>query len=268
MLRFCLTRLMTLSLCLLPGGKLASEELLIASASNFNHALEVLIPAFEKRTLHSVKSSLGSSGKLYAQIRHGAPFDIFLSADSLRPAKLEELDNAVTGSRFTYALGRLALFSPSNREIANEAEYLLSRPEIRLAMANPKLAPYGLAAEEVIAALSLTEHFKGRIVAGESVAQAFQFAWSGNADAGFVAYSQVLAWQRDEPNNNAHVWLVPASMHSPIEQQAVLLKHGETNPAAREWMRFITSKEARDIITRFGYDVPSYSVTIPISDKR
>lgn len=245
-----------LALALVAGLGLASSALhaaqvSIAVAANFTDATRDLIPLFEQATGHSVKVSFGSTGKLYAQIQNGAPFALFLAADSLRPQKAEAEGLAVDGTRFTYAVGKLALWSPRPGVFGDAEAYLKQGDFAHLAIANPKTAPYGLAAQQVLTRLGVWEALQGRVVRGDSIAQTFQFTATGNADAGFVALSQVRAWKDSE----ATLWEVPQAYYAPIEQQAVLLERGERNPAARELLEFLKSDAARAVITGYGYGV-------------
>jgi len=190
----------------------------------------------------------GSTGKLYAQIVNGAPFDVFLAADVERPARLEADGRAVPGCRFTYALGRLALWSRDATRVDDAGEVLRSAEFNRLAIANPRLAPYGRAAREALLALGLWEALQPRLVLGENIAQTHVFVYTGNADLGFVAWSQILAGGA----GGSH-WLVPAALHEPVEQQAVALRD---NGPVRAFVDFLRSPDARQIIREFGYDTP------------
>ena len=198
---------------------LSAESLRIAVAANFTDATIQLVTRFEKQSGHSVKVSYGSTGKLFAQIKHGAPFDIFLAADKERPKRLVEEGDAVAGSRFTYAQGRLVLWSADAGRFEDGEGYLRQGNIQRLAIANPQTAPYGLAAQQVLQRLGSWKLLSPRLVRGDSIAQTFQFTATGNAAAGLVAASQVQAW----PHKGA-VWGVPQNYYDPISQQAVLLK--------------------------------------------
>ena len=223
-----------------------AAELRIAVASNFMTAGHALAEQFEADTGHLVKLSFGSTGKHFAQIRHGAPFDLFLAADRLRPETLEQAGLIVPGSRFTYALGQLVLWSPDPDQIDREGAILKSGDYRYLSVANARLAPYGRAAAELIAALGLQRQLQGRMVRGESVGQAFQFVKSGNAELGLVAYAQVKG------QSGSH-WLVPEALYSPIEQQAVQLK---ATAVASAFIAFLQSEPALEIIRRYGYRTP------------
>jgi molybdate transport system substrate-binding protein len=227
----------------------AADEIRVAVASNFAGAMQTLAAAFEAQTGNRVVLSFGSTGKHYAQIINGAPFDAFFAADEQRPARLEAARRAVAGTRFTYALGRLVLWSPRAGYV--DAQGRVLRGDFRhLAIANPRLAPYGRAAEEVLRALGLWEEVADRLVRGENVAQAFQFVASGNAELGFVARAQLV---QPPGSKNGSRWLVPPTLYSPITQQAVLLKdHG----AARELLAYVRGGQARAVIEHYGYAVP------------
>ena len=227
----------------------ASEagEIRVAVAANFTGAVEVLSRQFEEISGHKVVLAFSSTGKHYAQIKNGAPFEVFLAADVSRPRLLEEEGVAVPGSRFTYAIGRLVLWSPIDGYVDPEGGVLASGSYSYMAIANPKLAPYGQAAQEVLQARGLWSNLGGRLVRGETITQAFQYIKTGNADLGFVALAQVL-------DLDGSFWEVPQSLYRPIEQQAVLLKDTE---AARAFLRFLKSGDARSVIESFGYATPS-----------
>jgi molybdate transport system substrate-binding protein len=237
-----------------PGIAGGPGEVHVAVAANFARPLGEIGAAFEKATGHRVVSSPGSTGKLHAQIRNGAPFDVLLAADAERPRLLEEEGSAVAGSRFPYALGRLVLWSakPSFVDGAGPKvlEKALGTGFRHLAIANPKTAPYGAAARQVLEKLGLWQKVSPRIVQGEDIGQAFQFVVTGNAELGFVALSQL------QGGAGGSRWLVPADLHAPIEQQAVLLARGRDNPAARAFLAFLKGKEGRAIVERSGYALP------------
>jgi molybdate transport system substrate-binding protein len=237
-------------LLLLMSLPLRAEELRVAVAANFASALRDIAAEFERASGHSVKLAIGSTGKHYAQIRHGAPFDAFFAADAARPAKLESEGKIIAGSRFTYALGRLALWSPRGG-LADADGAVLSRGEFEhLAIANPRLAPYGFAARELLEQRGLWDSIQPKLVRGENIGQAYRFVRSGAAELGLVAFSQLR--QPDAPAGGSY-WLVPAELHSPIEQQAVQLTD---KLAAAELLEFVRSETARDILSRYGYGLP------------
>ena len=225
-----------------------AAEARIAVATNFINVTKQIVPTFEKTTGHKVKVSYGSTGKLYAQIQNGAPFDVFLAADAERPKLLEENGGAVPGSRFTYAVGKLVLWSTEKGYVDQFGRILSTGDFKRLAIANPKTAPYGAAAQEVMEALGVWEHVQPRLVMGESIAQTFQFVATGNVPLGFVALAQVEAVE-----NKGSFWRVPDKLYTPIEQQAVLLQRGADNQAAKAFFEFLQSEEIRRVITGFGY---------------
>ncbi len=231
---------------------MAEDELRVAVASNFTGTMQQLVRQFEQQTPYRVITSYGSTGKLFAQIANGAPFDAFLSADSASPCRLEEMGLTAAASRFTYARGEVVLWSPAAQS-PDEVLTMLKTGEFRhLAMANPKTAPYGAAAEEALEKLGLAKRFEKQTTKGENIAQTFQFIHSGNAQLGFVARSQVMSSDGELPGA---VWKVPLEMYTPIEQQAVLLQHAEGNAAAQAFMAFLRGKQAREIISASGYGV-------------
>jgi molybdate transport system substrate-binding protein len=227
-----------------------AETLNVAVASNFVAAMQRIEEAFEGNSEHEVRLIRGSSGKHYAQIRNGAPFDIFLSADQLRPRRLVEEGIAKESDLTTYAQGQLALWSRQN-DVQLSREYLSNTSNYGvIAIANPRLAPYGQAATEVFSHLGLESQLSQRLVMGENIAQAFQFAFSGNADIGLIAYSQAIS-----PNMRGmgSVWLVPSELHLPIKQDMVILSDSS---AALEFAAFMKSDTVRDILLASGYLLP------------
>lgn len=223
-------------------------ELQVAVSSNFADAATRMADRFEEETGRKVSLSVGSSGKHYMQIRNGAPFDVFLSADTLRPALLVQEGVAVPGSRHTYAVGKLVLWSPVSGYVDPEGRVLSDGAFRFLAIAHPDLAPYGRAAREVLQAKGLWEDLSDRIVRGENISQTFHFVTSGNAELGFVAASQVI---RPGRQFQGSLWAVPDTLYAPIEQQVVLLRDVE---AARSFLEFLRSEEGLQIIHEFGYD--------------
>ena len=227
----------------------SAEGVRVAVAANFLAPLNAIVLAFEQDTGHAAVVSSGSSGKLYAQVKHGAPFDVFFSADVARPKLMEEEGLAVQGSRFTYAVGRLTLWGPGPTMIeGNGTSMLLSDHVEHVAIANPTTAPYGAAAKEVLQALGLWERLQDRLVRGENIGQTFHFVFSKNAQLGFVALSQVLA-----VNGAGNRWDVPTHLYAPLRQQAVLLRHGQRNEAARAFLDYVKGAPALNVIERFGY---------------
>jgi len=237
--------------CLAAGCRTGEHaDLHIAVASNFAVPIEHLVAEFEKQTGGSVAISVGSTGGLYAQIRNGAPFDVFLAADVNHPALLEQEGVGVPETRFTYARGKLVLWSPKPDFVKVPPTVLGDSTFRFLAIANPELAPYGAAAREVLERMNLWEALADRIVTGENIGQTFQFVRTGNADLGFVAYSQLSA--TGDPIVGSY-WLVPARLYSPIDQQAILLRR---NQVARDFLEFLRDTEALTLIHEFGYDTP------------
>lgn len=234
-----------------------AENVHIAVASNFTHTMKELITAFEQQSTHTVKASYGSSGKIYAQIKHGAPFDIFFSADESKPAIL--FDEGLTYNKpFTYAFGALALWSNNPQFKGQDLKQKLQSGEFnKLAVANPKLAPYGIAAMDVLDNLNLREATKSKWVKGENIAQTYQFVATANADLGFIALSQVISQQKSQANNApAGYWLVPSHLYTPIRQDAVLLKNAallKDKTAAAEFIQFLNLPSSQHIIQSYGY---------------
>ncbi|MEZ5530125.1 MAG: molybdate ABC transporter substrate-binding protein [Porticoccaceae bacterium] len=228
----------------------AAAEVSVAVASNFTAPMKEIAAAFEQQSGHRTAVSFGSSGKLYAQIHNGAPFQLFLSADQEKPSALERDGLAETGTRFTYSLGTLVLLAST---AGSDPETLLREGNYqKLALANPRLAPYGAAAMEVLTGLGLTETATPRQVLGENIAQTYQFVISGNAQLGFVARSQVAGNQQ----LSGRYWVVPKELYSPIRQDAVLLKNGADNPAALALIQFLHSDAAIAIMQNYGYGQP------------
>ena len=224
-----------------------AEDALIGVAANFAHVAEVLAESFHMSGSCTVIVSSASSGTLYAQIRNGAPFDAFLSADTIRAARLEQEGFALPDSRFTYARGKLALWVPSADADDDLATVLREGSFRHLAMAMPSTAPYGAAAQQVLERLGLLEAMSPKIVRGENVTQAYQFVASGNAELGFVAYSQVI----DRPASQ--VWILDDDLYEPVLQQAVLLEAGVSNECARTFLDYLRTDQAGTLIRKFGY---------------
>lgn len=246
-----LTRCLAIGVLVFHSAGVMADEALVAVAANFKDVVDTLVPRFEQQSGHELRVSIGSTGQFYSQIVQGAPFDVFLAADQERPARLEREHRAVAGSRFTYAIGRLTLWSPDPGRIAGDGAATLERGDFRrLAIANPELAPYGTAAIAVLESLGLEERLRPKIVMGEDVGQAFGLVATGNVELGFVPLSYVLAPQNERPGSR---WDVPAELYSPIRQDAVLLEHGADNAAARAFLQFLAGDEARAEIERRGY---------------
>ncbi len=232
------------------AAPVAGDEARVAVAANFAPTLEALAPLFTEATGHRVLASSGSTGKLFAQIEQGAPFDVFLAADAEHPRLLEERGLTVPGSRFRYARGRLVLWS-AGVQFAGDGPAVLAGGGFRhLAIANPELAPYGEAAMAVLERLGLAERLRPRLVLGESIAQAFQFVASGAAELGFVAASQLVGV------DGGWCWPVPEDWHAPLDQEAVLLARGGGKAAARAFLDFLRGEAAAEVLHGFGYAVP------------
>ena len=212
--------------------------------------MQRIAAAFEQETGHKAVLSFGSSGNLYAQIRHGAPFEILLSADSQTPEKLESEGMGLAGTRFTYAIGTLVLWSKQPGLVDEKGEILRSGKLERLAIANPKLAPYGVAAMQTLAQLGVLSSVQPKLVLGENISQAYQFVASENAALGLVALSQVMLEGRIAQGS---AWIVPAKLHAPIAQDAILLVKGRDNPVATALLRYLRSEKAKAIMRSYGY---------------
>ena len=242
--------LLFILLVLLASGFSHADEVSVAVASNFSAAMSEIVTEFEKSSEHKVKLSSGSSGKFYAQIKHGAPFQVFFSADSAKPTALEHDGLAVPGSRFTYAIGTLALWSAESNLVDHEGLILGTGSFNKVALANPRLAPYGIAAVEVLTALDLKDTTQSKWVLGENISQTYQFVATGNADIGFVALSQIT---HKGQLTNGSAWIIPDTLYSPVQQDVVLLRRGENSDAARSLLDFVRSERAENIINAYGY---------------
>lgn len=236
-------------LCGFPS--IQGADVRVAVATNFNRTATVLAHRFEQQSQHAIRLIFGSTGKHYAQITHGAPFEVFLAADERRPALLEKNGLAVPGTRFTYAQGRLVLWSPDANRVDAKGDVLANGHFRKLAIANPKLAPYGFAAREILQARGLWKKLQPRLVRGENIGQAYQFVRTGNAQLGFVAAAQIFTGG-NLPDTGSW-WVPPQSLYTPVMQQAVLIKD---TPAARAFIQFVKSDVARNIIRQHGYGTP------------
>jgi molybdate transport system substrate-binding protein len=235
---------------LMLAGSTHAAEVQVAVAANFAAPLAQIAPAFTAATGHTLKVSAGATGKFFSQIVAGAPFEVLLAADAETPARLVTLGHAVAGTTFTYAIGKLALWSAQPGLVDKDGAVLATGRFAHLAVANPKTAPYGLAALQVLKARGLTQALAPRIVTAESVAQAYQFVFTGNAELGFVALSQLLV--PGKPAGGSY-WLVPAGLHDEIRQDAVLLKAGAANPAATALLDWLKSEPTRAVMKVYGY---------------
>ncbi|MDU8606613.1 molybdate ABC transporter substrate-binding protein [Pseudomonas syringae group sp. 247E2] len=229
-----------------------ADEVQVAVAANFTAPIQAIATDFEKDTGHKLVAAFGATGQFYTQIKNGAPFEVFLSADDTTPAKLEQEGDTVKGSRFTYAVGTLALWSAKDGYVDSKGEVLKANQYQHLSIANPKAAPYGLAATQVLSKLGLTDATKAKIVEGQSITQAYQFVSTGNAELGFVALSQIY---KDGKLTSGSAWIVPDALHDPIKQDAVILNKGKDNPAAKALVEYLKGPKAAAIIKSFGYQL-------------
>ncbi len=227
-----------------------AAEVSVAVAANFTAPMQKIAQAFEAETGHKAVLSFGSTGTLYAQIRNGAPFQILLSADDETPIKLEKEGLGVAGSRFSYAVGKLVLWSKQPGLVDDKGEVLRSGRFQRIALANPKLAPYGAAAIETMNKLGVLQALLSRFVQGENIAQTYQFVATENAQLGFVALSQVYL---DGKVTQGSAWIVPSNLHAPIQQDAILLTKGGDSPAAMALLQFLRGERAKALIRAYGY---------------
>jgi len=229
----------------------AAAEVQVAVAANFSAPMQRIATEFEKDTGHKAVLSFGATGKLYAQVSNGAPFDMLFAADVATPARLEADKRAVEGSRFTYALGRLVLWSSVADMVDAQGDVLMRGRYTHLAVANPKTAPYGAAAVDVLGRLKLLDAVRPKLVQGESIAQAHQFVSTGNAQLGFIALSQVY---ENGKISSGSGWIVPLTLHAPIRQQAVILAKGRSNPAATALAAYMKLDKTKSTIKSFGYE--------------
>ncbi|MFA7665531.1 MAG: molybdate ABC transporter substrate-binding protein [Burkholderiaceae bacterium] len=234
------------------AGTVVAAEVSVAVAANFTVPMREIATAFEEDTGHKALLAFGSTGKFYAQIRNGAPFDILLAADDKTPKRLEDEGHGVAGTRFTYAIGKLVLWSRDAAVVDSEGAVLKTGNFERIAVADPKLAPYGAAAIQTLTRLGLLDRLSPRFVQGENIAQTYQFVATGNAQLGFVALSQVFAGGKLTQGSG---WVVPDDMHETIRQDAVVLTRARDNPAAQALLDYLRGERARGIIRSFGYQI-------------
>lgn len=234
------------------AGTLHAAEAQVAVAANFAEPMKAVAAVLEKTTGHTLQITVGATGRLYAQIKNGAPFDVLLSADTRAPAQLETDGLAQPGSRFTYATGKLVLWSADAAKVDGQGAVLKTGGFRKLAIANPKTAPYGAASMEVMDKLGLTAALTPKLVQGESIGQTYNFAYTGNAEIAFVAMSQVLEGGRLKGGS---MWVVPQSLYAPIQQDAVLLKRAARNEAALALMKLLQSPNIKDLIRSYGYGI-------------
>lgn len=228
-----------------------ADEIQVAVAANFTAPAQDLAPIFEKQTGHKVKLSFGSTGAFYAQIKNGAPFDILLAADAKTPAKMEKEGSGVAGSSFTYAQGKLVFWSSDAAKVTGEKTMTEMKFD-KCAVADPKLAPYGEAAYQTLESFKLLDQYKPKFVTGNNIGKTFQYVKTANAEVGFVALSQVF---KNGKFTSGSGWIVPAKYYKPIDQDAILLKHGENSAAAQAFMKFLKSDEANKLKLSYGYAV-------------
>lgn len=229
-----------------------ADKVTVAVAANFTAPIQKIALAFEQETGHKIVAAYGSTGKFYAQIKNGAPFEVLLAADDETPTKLVAEGAAVAGTQFTYAIGKLVLWSAKPAVVDGAGEVLKRGAFDHIALANPKLAPYGAAAVQAMKTLGVFDALQPKLVTAESIGQSYQFVTSGNALLGFVALSQVLKDGKIEGS----VWIVPAKLYSPIRQDAVLMEKGKSNPAAVALMQFLKGEKTKVIVKSFGYELP------------
>ena len=229
-----------------------ADEVQVAVAANFTAPIQAIAKDFEKDTGHTLVAAYGATGQFYAQIKNGAPFEVFLAADDSTPAKLEQEKEIVPGSRFTYAIGTLALWSAKEGYVDAKGDVLKQNAYKHLSIANPKAAPYGLAATQVLDKLKLTEATQGKIVEGQNITQAFQFVSTGNAELGFVALSQIY---KAGKVTSGSAWIVPSNLHDPIRQDAVILNKGKDSAAAKALVEYLKGPKAAAVIKSYGYEL-------------
>lgn len=242
---------LALAASLLAQAALA-DEVQVAVAANFTAPIQAIAKDFEKDTGHKLVASFGATGQFYAQIKNGAPFEVLLAADDTTPAKLEQEKATVPGSRFTYAIGKLALWSAKDGYVDAKGDVLKKGDFQHLSIANPKTAPYGLAATQVLDKLGLKDKLAGKLVEGQNIGQAFQFVSTGNAELGFVALSQVY---KDGKVTAGSAWIVPADLYAPIRQDAVILEKGKDNAAAKALVEYLKGPKAAAVIKSYGYEL-------------
>lgn len=245
-------RLASMVIAMAGAAAAHAGEVQVAVAANFAAPMQKIAAEFEKDTGHQARLAFGSTGKFYAQVRNGAPFEVLLAADDETPARLEKEGQGVPGSRLTYAIGRLVLWSAQAGYVDAKGEILKTGNFKHLAIANPKTAPYGAAALSAMKKLNLAEALQPKLVQGENIAQAYQFVITGNAQLGFVALSQVY---QDGKIASGSAWIVPATYHEPIRQDALVLAKGAANPAAKALLDYLKSDKAKGIIRAYGYEL-------------
>lgn len=251
-MRSSFRRLLALTAALALSAAAHAEVVQVAVAANFTAPARALAEIFAKTTGHEAKLSFGATGAFYTQIKNGAPFDVLLAADDERPIRLEKEGDTVPGSRFTYATGQLVLWSAKPGFVDGKGEVLKGGNFSKIAIANPKNAPYGAAAMEAMDKLGLMAALQPKLVTGESIGQTYNFIATGNAELGFVALAQVLDGGKLK---NGSMWVVPAQYHAPIIQDGVILKRAANNPAAKAWMDLLKAPQTKEFIRSYGYEV-------------
>jgi len=245
-------RTLPLLLALLTALPALADEVQVAVAANFTGPMQVISALFERDTGHKASLAFGATGKFYAQISNGAPFEVLLSADDETPAKLVKEGNAVAGTPFTYAIGKLVLWSADPKLVDAKGAVLKKGGFKHLALANPKAAPYGAAGLQVMSKLGVADSIKPLIVQGENISQTHQFVSTGAAELGFVAYSQVI---KNGAIGSGSGWIVPGNLYDPIRQDAVILAKGKDKPAAIALMNYLKGDKAKAVIKSFGYEL-------------
>ena len=233
-------------------GTAHADEVQVAVAANFTAPIQAIAADFEKDTGHKLVAAYGATGQFYTQIKNGAPFEVFLSADDTTAQKLESEGATVKGSRFTYAVGTLALWSAKEGYVDAKGDVLKKNQFKHLSIANPKTAPYGLAATQLLAREGLSDQVKDKLVEGQNITQAYQFVSTGNAELGFVALSQIY---KDGKVTGGSAWIVPASLHDPITQDAVILNKGKDSAAAKALVDYLKGPKAAAVIKSYGYEL-------------
>ena len=246
-----LHRLLALTAALAFTTLARADVVQVAVAANFTAPARALAEVFARTTGHEARLSFGATGAFYTQIKNGAPFDVLLAADDERPARLEKEGDTVAGSRFTYATGQLVLWSAKPGLVDDEGAVLKHGQFGKIAIANPKNAPYGAAAVEAMNKLGLAATLQPKLVTGESIGQTFNFIATGNAELGFVALAQVLDGGKLKSGS---MWVVPAQYHAPIIQDAVILKRAANNPAAKAWLELLKTPQSKALIRSYGYE--------------
>ena len=248
-----LHRLLALTAALAFTTLARADVVQVAVAANFTAPARALAEVFARTTGHEARLSFGATGAFYTQIKNGAPFDVLLAADDERPARLEKEGDTVPGSRFTYATGQLVLWSAKPGLVDDEGAVLKHGQFGKIAIANPKNAPYGAAAVEAMGKLGVAAALQPKLVTGESIGQTYNFIATGNADLGFVALAQVLEGGKLKSGS---MWVVPAQYHAPIIQDAVILKRAASNAAAKAWMDLLKTPQSKELIRSYGYTLP------------